>query len=284
MTDLTPAYHTQICRLLADCGQLIQRLSVETVHVSEKGPEDYVTNIDHALDRQLTVGFSALFPQDGIITEENAASRSLFYGDYARLWLIDPLDGTEDFIHGRSDYAVMVGLLQGEQPTTGWVYAPAYDRLYYGGQQWGLFQQQGSHAPEPLRIQPPPPPSEQPFAMILGDRDRHNYGTAIAHHLPNAQLYTLGSFGLKVLEVIQGRAGLYLYLNRRVKLWDTTGPLALAQEAGIVCCDLDGNPISFQPHAIHPDTLAHRQPLLIGWADYVDAYLPKLQSAIAAGL
>ncbi len=280
MTDFAPNYHPQLCQLLKECRQLIHTLSAEQVQISEKGHEDYVTNIDQALDRHLTTGFSALFPNDGIITEENAASRQVFYANHSRLWLIDPLDGTEDFIHGRFDYAVMVGLLQNDRPLMGWIYAPAYDRLYYGGHQWGLFQSQGDRPPEVLTIQPPPSPSAEPFPMILGDRDRRNYGEAIATQLPNAQLYTLGSFGLKVLDVVQGHAGLYLYLNGRVKLWDTIAPLALAQEAGIICCDLDGNPISFQPHAIHPDTLAHRQPILIGWADYVDAYLPKLQAAV----
>ncbi|MCS6812789.1 MAG: inositol monophosphatase family protein [Cyanobacteria bacterium] len=278
--DILP-YHLQVCHHLYACGRLIKTLSTEQVNVSEKGPEDYVTNIDHALDQYLTAAFGQMFPQDGIITEENALSRQLFYANYDRLWLIDPLDGTEDFIAGKADYAVMVGVLQGDQPVAGWIYAPAYNRLYYGGSQWGLFQIDGDQAPEPLPIQPPQPPSADPCPMILGDRDRHNYGDAIRYHLPTAQLYTLGSFGLKVLEVIQGRAGLYVYLNGRVKLWDTTGPLALAQAAGIVCCDLEGNPISFQPHAINPDNLAHRQPIVIGWQAYIDALLPKLQKAVS---
>uniref|UniRef100_A0ACD5GPR5 Uncharacterized protein n=1 Tax=Desertifilum tharense IPPAS B-1220 TaxID=1781255 RepID=A0ACD5GPR5_9CYAN len=66
------------------------------------------------------------------------------------------------------------------------------------------------------------------------------------------------------MEVVCGRAGLYVYLNGRVKLWDTVELVAIAKAAGLVCCDLEGNPLSFHPDAIHPDTLAHYQPIIIG--------------------
>jgi 3'(2'), 5'-bisphosphate nucleotidase len=85
-----------------------------------------------------------------------------------------------------------------------------------------------------------------------------------------------------VLEVIRGQAGLYVYLNGRVKLWDTTGPLALAEAAGLVCCDLEGQPIRFDANSIYPKTLIHRQPLVIGWPAYVDKFLPALRRAVLA--
>ena len=70
-----------------------------------------MTSIDQYLDRQLSAVFSALFPEDGTITEENVASRAAYRANYQRLWCIDPLDGTEGFIQGKQHYASMVGLL-----------------------------------------------------------------------------------------------------------------------------------------------------------------------------
>jgi len=93
-----------------------------------------------------------------VISEENIASRTGFQGDYGRLWMIDPLDGTEAFIHGKAEYAVMVGLLQREQPIAGWVYAPVPDRMYYGGASWGLFQVREGGEPECLQWSQPPLP------------------------------------------------------------------------------------------------------------------------------
>lgn len=252
----------------------------QTFQVNEKGPGDYVTSVDYLLDQQLSTALTYFCPQDGVITEENFQSRSLFHSSLSRLWLIDPLDGTEDFIQGNHSYAVMVGLLQACQPIAGWVYSPAQDHMVWGGRDWGLFQTVGNHLPQPLPSVAPAPPTAGFCPVLIGHRDRANFGVAIARLIPEIQFYSLGSFGLKVLEVVQGRAGLYLYCNRRVKLWDTTGPIALALAAGLVCCDLEGQPLEFGAGAVDPDLLAHRQTIVVGWPDYVKALLPSLRQAI----
>ncbi len=269
----------QIRAIARHCGLQIIQMANKEFEIFEKGPEDYVTTIDQALDAQLAIAFSQLFPHDGVITEEDVQSRQKFYQKYDRLWCIDPLDGTEDFIQGRSNYSVMVGLLENYQPIAGWIYAPVYDHLYYGGVNWGLFQTSADGEPMVLEAVP------QIFSadscrIMIGHRDQTRYGEAIRRRIPHVEFYSIGSFGLKVLEVIAGRAGLYLYLNGRVKLWDTAGPLALAKAAGLTCCTLEGEPIQFSPDAIDPNTLAHRQSIVIGWSDYVEALRPKLEMAV----
>lgn len=266
---------------LVEAGLWAKEMARQSFTVEQKGPEDFVTEIDRTLDRQLATAFQTWFPDDGIITEENAESIGKVREGFSRLWLIDPIDGTEDFINQRPDYAIMAGLLQHEQPIAGWILRPESGQLFYGGPDWGLFTTQGMDPAQPLIPAVTLGPSADYCPMLLGDRDRRQYGLAIQAAIPEAQFYTLGSFGLKVLEVIQGRAGLYLYLNGRVKLWDTVGPLALAKYAGLVCCDLEGNVLEFSLDALHPETLAHRQSIVIGWPSYVDALLPKLQKAIA---
>lgn len=268
--------------IMRSCGLQAQRSANEQFQVFEKGFEDYVTNVDRQLDAQLASEFAALFPNDGVITEENPQSRQLFQQDYQRLWCIDPVDGTDDFIQGRAHYSVMVGLLQGDRPRAGWIYAPEFDQLYYGGENVGLFQAEGDRPPEPLIPNQPAPPSADFCPMIIGDKDRKRYGDAIAQRIPGASFYSIGSFGLKVMEVINGRAGLYAYFNGRVKLWDTVGPLALALAAGLECCDLEGNPLSFTADALDLESLAHRQTVIIGWSPYVAALRSHLQSAVEA--
>jgi 3'(2'), 5'-bisphosphate nucleotidase len=267
---------------LTEAGAWAKDMARQSFTVQQKGPEDFVTEIDRTLDRQLAEQFQTWFPEDGVITEENAASIQNINEGFSRLWLIDPLDGTEDFIHQRPDYSIMVGLLHNKQPIAGWILRPESGQLFYGGADWGLFTTHGLEPAQPLVPSITPGPTADHCPMLLGDRDQRQYGTAIQTAIPEAQFYTLGSFGLKVLEVIQGRAGLYLYLNGRVKLWDTVGPLALAKCAGLVCCDLEGNPLQFSLDALNPETLAHRQSIVIGWPHYVEALLPRLQTAIAA--
>jgi 3'(2'), 5'-bisphosphate nucleotidase len=280
LMDFSTERLQQIHRLIRGCGQQAHQMAAEPFQVYEKGIEDYVTTVDRALDQQLTAGFTDLFPQDCIITEENSQSWQRFSQQTDRFWFIDPLDGTEDFIHRRPHYSVMVGLLEHSQPIAGWVYAPAFDRMYYGGANWGLFQAEGDQAAVPFIPQAPEPPSSKHCPILLGYKDQRRYGEIITKFIPAAQFDCIGSFGLKVLRVISGEAGLYVYLNRRVKLWDTTGPLAMARMAGLICCDLAGNPLKFTPDAIDAQTLAHQQPIVIGWENYVETLLPQLQAAI----
>ena len=270
----------QVRQLLRHCGQYAAQMAASQFEVFEKGPDDYVTSIDSALDQKLSTAFTMMFPDDGVITEENAQSRQKFHDRYHRLWCIDPIDGTEDFIHRRRDYAVMVGLLQNYQPIAGWLYAPAYDQLYYGGSDWGLFQVNAEAQSESLAVVEPAPPTAEFCPVLIGHRDQSRFGSAIAHLIPEAQFYSLGSFGLKVVDVILGRAGLYLYFNGRVKLWDTVGPLALARAAGLICCDLDGRSLSFSPDDVDADTLAHKQTILVGWPGYIEALRPQLKAAV----
>ena len=268
--------------LLRACGQQSQEMAASSFQVFEKGTHDYVTTVDRALDQRLTAGFSALFPNDGVITEENPQSWQSLNENYRRFWLIDPLDGTEDFIQRKQHYSIMLGLLEAHEPQAGWVYAPAFDHLYYGGKTLGLFQAVGDAEFVPLVPTPPPPLSKDFCPMIIGDKDQRRFGEAIAQRIPGVQFDCIGSFGLKVLRVVCGYAGIYIYFNGRVKLWDTTGPIALAKTAGLVCCDLTGEPLKFTPDAVNPNTLAHQQPIIVGWANYVETLLPSLQSAFEA--
>lgn len=279
MTELSIEQVEKISWLVKTCGQQAVTLSAQSFDVFEKGVEDYATSVDRLLDRQLADGLAGLFPHDGIITEENAGSRQIFQSGYSRQWLVDPLDGTDDFIQGKPHYAVMVGLLAEDQPQAGWVYAPVFDRLYFGGAKLGLFQTHGTTTESFTPIEPAAPTADF-CPLIIGDKDRKRYGEAIAQFIPGVRYRSIGSFGLKVMEVISGQAGLYVYLNGRVKLWDTTAPLALAATAGLVCCDLDGEPLRFTPDAMHLDTLAHRQPIIVGWASYVEELRPTLRRAI----
>lgn len=280
MSPVDSRQQAAIVASLRRWGQVAREAATQSFQVFEKGVEDYVTTVDQQLDQALAADFTHLFPQDGVITEENRQSAAAFQGDRDRLWCIDPIDGTEDFIHRGQHYALMVGLLANHQPQAGWIYGPAVPCLYWGGPQWGLFQQGHNGEVLPLQPQAPPPVDGESCPLILGGRDQKRFGAAIAQQAPQLQPYALGSYGLKVMEVIKGQAGLYVYLNGRVKLWDTTGPLALALAAGLVCCDLDGQPIRFDATSVYPLSLIHRQPILIGWPDYVDRFRPAIRQAV----
>ena len=275
---LTPAHLTEIRHIVRSCGQQAKTLSVQNYEIFQKEPGDFVTTVDQLLDRQLSEFFSNLFPDDGIITEENAASRKRYQAGYPRLWCIDPLDGTQDFIHGDPDYAVMVGLLENQSAIAGWIYAPEIDALYYGGKELGIWQTLGDNAPE---VCPIPKARSNSYRVIIGDKDFRNTADTISASIPEIDfLRSPGSFGLKVMNVVLGKAEVYLYLNRRVKLWDTVAPIAIAQTAGLICRDLEGKPIQFTPEVLDLESLAHQQAIVIGQPDAVENLLPQLKAIL----
>ncbi|MDX2241208.1 MAG: inositol monophosphatase family protein [Leptolyngbyaceae cyanobacterium bins.302] len=279
MSPIPPDLDLAIRQTVRRCGLQAEQMATRGFEVMEKGHQDYVTTIDTALDAELFSAFSTLFAEDGVITEENSRSRQQFHAQYSRLWCIDPIDGTEDFIYGKRNYSVMVGLLEHYQPRAGWIYAPTRDQMYFGGTDWGLFQSAGDRAPVPI---PTAPLSSDlsSLRLMIGHRDQKRYGEAIVAQLPEIKFQFMGSFGLKVLEVILGHADAYLYLNRRVKVWDTAGPLALARAAGLTCCSLEGEPIRFIPQALEPVSLSHKQAILIGHPGLIQELRPRLLAAI----
>jgi 3'(2'), 5'-bisphosphate nucleotidase len=214
-----------------------------------------------------------------VISEENSRSQEFWREqdqsnkhNNKKFWFIDPIDGTDDFIHDREFYSVMVGVLEAFQPVLGWVYAPKSDRLYFGGSDInGLYTVTNGNVPEVLY--PHQPLGRNCDRIIVSKKDDLTYGEAIRAAVPNVEFYSLGSFGLKVMEVVEGRASAYIYLNRRVKLWDTVGPLAIARAAGLVCCDLQGLEIGFGYDDINPENLTHNQLIVIGWQSFIDEYL-----------
>jgi 3'(2'), 5'-bisphosphate nucleotidase len=278
----SPSDCAAIRQLITTGGDYAYQQSQRAFQVFEKGVDDYVTSVDRDVDQQLLEGFRARFPNDGVITEENRTTLQRFNQPYERFWFIDPIDGTDDFINGKANYAVMVGQVIDGQPQAGWIYAPAHGSLYWGGPNRGLFCQHRGDPPQPLLPVEPSLGPSQAWSMVIGDKDWRRFGDAIANHLPGVTFFSLGSFGLKVLAVIRGQAGMYIYLNGRVKLWDTTGPLALALAAGLTCCDLNGQSIQFSDPYVDPETMVHRQPILVGWPSYINRFRPLIKQAVAS--
>ncbi|MBW4655407.1 MAG: inositol monophosphatase family protein [Kaiparowitsia implicata GSE-PSE-MK54-09C] len=273
----------QMRQLLVGCGQQAREMGAVPFEVFEKAKNDFVTAVDQALDARISVALAEWFPGDAVISEENSRSFGLFSTAAPLLWLIDPIDGTDDFIQRRPSYSTLVGLLDHFEPVAGWVGAPAVDQLYFGGKEFGVFEAAGDRPLTPLQ-QPTLPSLNEACTILIGGKDYQHYGQAIAQHIPPsiapAQFHTVGSFGIKVMDVVLGRAGLYVYLNRRVKLWDTTGPVAIARAAGLICCDLEGAPLQFSPDVIQPDSLSHQQPILIGWPQYIETLRSPIQQAV----
>jgi len=120
-------------------GAIINRasLDLERLQVSSKAPNDFVTEVDHAAEAAIIDTLLGAYPGHGILAEESGSSRGARDSEY--VWIIDPLDGTTNFIHGLPTYAVSIGLAFRNQMQQAVVYDPARNDLFYATRGRGAY-------------------------------------------------------------------------------------------------------------------------------------------------
>ena len=120
-------------------GAIINRasLDLDRLQVNTKAPNDFVTEVDHAAEAAIIDTLLAAYPGHGILAEESGTTRGARDSDY--VWIIDPLDGTTNFIHGLPTYAVSIGLAFRDQVQQAVVYDPARNDLFYASKGRGAF-------------------------------------------------------------------------------------------------------------------------------------------------
>ena len=135
---LHPMLNTAI-KAARSAGAIINRaaLELERLQVSTKAPNDFVTEVDHAAEAAVIDTLLGAYPGHGILAEESGTSRGARDSEY--VWIIDPLDGTTNFIHGLPTYAVSIGLAFRNQMQQAVVYDPARNDLFYATRGRGAY-------------------------------------------------------------------------------------------------------------------------------------------------
>jgi len=220
------------------------------VGIKEKtGPHDLVTEADHACSHILTTGLRKRFAHDVIISEEDENHDQDVLSE--NVWLVDPIDGTDNYVKNDGQYCVMIGLLTNLKPTFGWIYAPVTERLYFGGPQYGSFHQAGGgsvNAFTPLNKIA----TAQQIRLAMGRRDRRNHPWI--GDIPEIEWLVTGSIGLKVAKILDDEADLFVHLSGKLKVWDSAAPVALALGAGLDVGSLEADDLHFPLPAIRHDS------------------------------
>jgi 3'(2'), 5'-bisphosphate nucleotidase len=186
-----------------------------------------------------------------VLSEENE-TRELPYPE--RLWIIDPLDGTKDFIAKNGDFCVMIGLLEKGEPTLGVVYAPVENVIYYAEKGSGAWRKdmQGVTA---LTVHTMP---QNPPRFICSVNHFTPVMERVANEM-NATKIPRGSIGIKA-GVIAENQGEFFFSLGRLGEWDVCAPEIIAREAGIVVTDIHNNPLSYgtaDHRIVHGALFAH---------------------------
>ena len=221
----------------------------------DHGGEGPVSAADLAVNRWLLDGLAAAFPAAGwtVLSEETAAE-VLVPGqplDAEWLWILDPLDGTKDFLQGTGEYAVHLALVHGQRPVLGVVLLPELEELWFGLLGAGGA---GTGAGEAWRENR----AGECFAPALSSRDGDLVLVASRNHrderleqlladLRPARSLAIGSVGGKVATILRGEADLYISLSGRSapKDWDMAAPEAVLRAAGGAFDHADGRPLLY---------------------------------------
>ncbi len=190
--------------------------------------DEPVTQADRDANALIVNGLRARFPDDGLLSEEAPDDGSRLRKE--RVWMVDPLDGTKDFIRGESGFSTMIGLLVGERPALGVVYQPVGDRLYYATRGQGAFLIEGAGALRPIHVSEVRDPAQ--MRMVASKSHRDEIIDQVRAELGISDELNVGSVGLKLGLIARGERDLYVNPSGHSKLWDVCGPEAILVEAG----------------------------------------------------
>lgn len=237
-----------VARAAAQDGASVLRQYLGRVRVdewSQKGVADFVTHVDHAAEAVIVERIRQAFPSHDILAEEAAAERTagsgVTNGGREWTWIVDPLDGTTNFVHGHPFWAVSIGVLDGERPLAGAVVAPCL------GLRWAAWS--GGPAlrnDAPCRVSAT---ARLAHALVATgfppERDRaphDNFGSFVAVKRAARGVRRCGSAAIDMCFVADGTYD--GYWERKLNVWDLAAGAALVQSAGGRITALDGS----EPH------------------------------------
>ena len=204
--------------------------------------EEAVTDADRASQRHIVAGLRRRYPSDGIVGEENETGQAITFecpDPQGRVWVIDPIDGTNNFIAGLGAFAVCIGLLERGTPTLGVVFDVTRDLVYSSARGEGTWL-----GNQRLRVLDTPL-SESSMLMLTSNLlDPQGVCPQWACRWigqTNWKIRMLGSAALEATQVAAGVAHGSVTVNG--KLWDVAAPAALVLEAGGSITDLAGRPV-----------------------------------------
>ncbi|WP_445941972.1 3'(2'),5'-bisphosphate nucleotidase CysQ [Pseudotabrizicola sp. L79] len=218
-------------RLALEAGDRIMEIyDGPDFEVKSKSDASPVTEADEAADALISAGLRAAFPDVVLITEEQAASHSLTAQTFI---IVDPLDGTKEFVQRRGDFTVNIAYVEDGVPVRGVVYAPAKGRLFYtradgvAVEEMGPFDKAQAGVQKPISVSKP----DNGALMVVASKSHRDAATDAYIAKYAVKDMTSAGSSLKFCLVATGEADLYPRLGRTME-WDTAAGDAVLRGAG----------------------------------------------------
>ncbi|WP_420554963.1 3'(2'),5'-bisphosphate nucleotidase CysQ [Neptuniibacter marinus] len=222
-------YSKPINELSRKAGQAVMDIYDKDFAIYDKSDSSPLTEADLAAHTLLVKGLNALTPNTPVLSEESNEEEKQDRFSWTTYWLIDPLDGTKEFIKKNGEFTINVALIENGEPVFGVVYAPAIDVLYWGAKGEGAFKQEGDQQPTAISVAKVP--TVNTGWKVVGSRSHQSEEfKQFMEKLPEADIIAMGS-SLKLCLVAEGKADLYPRLGLTSE-WDTAAAHAVVLAAG----------------------------------------------------
>lgn len=231
-------------KLAIKAGKIINNLyesDDETLQIQLKRGVEPVTKADKDANYLIVNELKKLFPDDGILSEE--AADDLERLNKSRLWIIDPLDGTKEFIAKNGEFAVMIGFVENGNPKVGAVFLPSKNKLYFAAEGFGAFlldNEKETKLYSTSYIEP------NNCKIVISRSHLHQKEQELIEIIKPTELIRSGSIGVKLGIIAEQKANLYLTATTKgIKEWDTCAPEIILREAGGAISDLTGSKLKY---------------------------------------
>ncbi|MCR9672123.1 3'(2'),5'-bisphosphate nucleotidase CysQ [Vibrio alginolyticus] len=252
----------QVIEIARSAGQMILEIYEKKQYEAyTKSDETPVTSADIAAHKLITERLSALTPDIPVLSEEDADISLEQRAQWERYWLVDPLDGTQEFIARSGDFATIIALVDNNKPTMGVVYGPVSGVTYYaysGKGAWKIPDMSDSVKIHTHKHEQP----GQSIAIAISRRQDINRITSRMSSAWNYDLIPLGSAALKACLVAEGAVDCYLRLGPTGE-WDTAATQCIVEEAGGRILSTQLEPLSYNER----ETLENPNFIVLGDAD-----------------
>jgi 3'(2'), 5'-bisphosphate nucleotidase len=229
----------QVCAIARAAGRVILEVYGRDFAVTSKDDDSPLTEADQLAHGLIRRELARLAPPLPLLSEESAPEERAERRSWARYWLVDPLDGTKEFLKRNGEFTVNIALVDGHRAVLGVVYAPVLDRLYYGAIDVGAWRESG-HGAEAIGVRRT---AAAPL-RIVGSRSHPS--AELAAYLAGLGPYEITDMGssLKICLVAEGAADIYPRLGPTSE-WDTAAAQAILESAGGRMIDTAGQPLRY---------------------------------------
>ena len=248
-----------IIALARSAGDAILEVYASDFDVQSKDDESPLTQADLASHRRIIAGLTELTPELPVISEEGGLPPFETRSQWQTYWLIDPLDGTKEFVNRNGEFTVNIALVHDGRPVFGVVHVPVQARTYVGCEGHGAELRADGEPPKPITVARN---SGRPVRIVGSRSHRGSSLDAFIEKLGDCELVPMGS-SLKFCVVAEGGADVYPRLGPTSE-WDTAAAQAVVEQAGGSVVTLDGKPMKYN----QKEDILNPHFLVIGAADH----------------